>query len=78
MTEGLKFYTYREAAELLGISESKLHKAVAAGQMAFHRIAGGRLVRFTEDDLRTAFRPVPAMPVEGTTSRRRTPRRRSR
>lgn len=78
MTESLRFYTYKEAAALLGISESKLHKAVAGGQMSFHRVAGGRLVRFTEDDLRTAFKPVPAMPTDGSTSRRRAPRRRPR
>jgi excisionase family DNA binding protein len=78
VTESLKFYTYKEAAALLGMSESKLRKDVANGLISCHRSAGGRLVRFTEDDLRTAFRPVPATPAGTAISRRRSPRRRSR
>ncbi|WP_433616748.1 helix-turn-helix transcriptional regulator [Dactylosporangium sp. CA-139114] len=78
MAESLRFYTYKEAAALLGISESKLRKDVANGLISCHRSAGGRLVRFTEDDLRTAFKPVPATSAVRAIGRRRSPRRRPR
>ncbi|MFD0576087.1 helix-turn-helix domain-containing protein [Dactylosporangium darangshiense] len=77
MTDEFRLYTYKEAAAILRVSESLLRKAVAAGAISCRRSPQGRLVRFTEEDLRTAFRPVAATRADPATSRRRTRRRRA-
>jgi excisionase family DNA binding protein len=68
---GEVFYTYSEAAERLKVSESSLHKWVANRQIR-HHVLGGRLIRFTEEDLLSAFRIVePAAEVRPARRRRR-------
>ncbi|WP_433616744.1 helix-turn-helix domain-containing protein [Dactylosporangium sp. CA-139114] len=63
------FYTYSEAAARLEVSESSLHKWVASGRIR-HHVLGGRLIRFTEEDLESAFRVVePATEVSSTRRR---------
>jgi excisionase family DNA binding protein len=65
------FYTYEQAADKLGISESSLRKKVADGLIPCHRLTAGRLVRFTDEDLLAAFTPVPAATNAPTRRRRR-------
>ncbi|HEX8627503.1 MAG TPA: helix-turn-helix domain-containing protein [Catenuloplanes sp.] len=64
-------YTYAEAAQRLRIAEVTLRAWVASGKVPCHRL-GGRLVRFTDEDLEAAFIPSPALPRG---SRRRGSRR---
>ncbi|ROT27240.1 DNA-binding protein [Micromonospora sp. HM5-17] len=59
-------YTYAEAAEKLRITEGTLRRWVSKGRISCHRL--GRLVRFTDEDLASAYRRSPALP---TTTRRR-------
>lgn len=73
--EGPNFYTYAEAAERLGVSESAVRKWVAGGIMRHHKL-GHRLVRFTDDDLLSAFRVVEPTPRAAVTPRQRRSRRR--
>ncbi|MEV4139874.1 helix-turn-helix domain-containing protein [Dactylosporangium sp. NPDC049742] len=73
--EGLVFYTYCEAAKKLGVSESAIRKWVANGIMRHHKL-GGRLVRFTDEDLLSAFRVVEPMQSTATPPRRQRTRRR--
>jgi excisionase family DNA binding protein len=61
-------YTYAEAARMLRVAESTLRRWVSKGRISCHRI--GRLVRFTDDDLRAAMVASPRLP-------RGTPRRRA-
>jgi excisionase family DNA binding protein len=74
VSDNLEFFTYAEAAEKLRISESTLRKWVARRVIRHHKI-GGRLVRFTNEDLLSAFKVMePLPPVDRV--RRRVPRRR--
>ncbi|MEV0569420.1 helix-turn-helix domain-containing protein [Dactylosporangium sp. NPDC050588] len=68
------FYTYAEAAERLRVSDSSLRKWVAQ-RLIRHHVMGGRLIRFTEEDLRSAFRVVEPVPVVPAVRRRRARRR---
>ena len=57
VSDDLEFFTYSEAAERLRVSESTLRKWVARRVIRHHKV-GGRLVRFTNDDLLSAFKVV--------------------
>lgn len=60
-------YTYAEAAEKLRVAETTLRRWVSKGRISCHRL--GRLVRFTEEDLASAYQRSPAIPA-GTGCRR--------
>ena len=45
-----KMYTAAEAAEILGVSERTIYRALKSGMMSCHRIGQKRL-RFTEEDI---------------------------
>lgn len=51
-------YTYAEAAQKLRVAPTTLRRWVSRGRISCHRL--GRLVRFTEEDLATAYQPSPA------------------
>ncbi|MFI7430683.1 helix-turn-helix domain-containing protein [Micromonospora sp. NPDC049836] len=51
-------YTYAEAAAKLRIAETTLRRWVSKGRISCHRV--GRLVRFTDEDLDSAYKPSPA------------------
>ncbi|WP_374728142.1 helix-turn-helix domain-containing protein [Catenuloplanes atrovinosus] len=71
MTE--KQYKYAEAARELRVAESTLRRWVSQGKVPCHRL--GRSVRFTEDDLAAALKPVPPrqhIRPQRTRERRRT------
>ncbi|MGI5151319.1 helix-turn-helix domain-containing protein [Plantactinospora sp. CA-294935] len=53
-------YTYAEAAEKLRIAETTLRRWVSKGRISCHRL--GRLVRFTDEDLASAYKRTPATP----------------
>lgn len=68
---GENFYTYSEAAKRLNVSESSLHNWVANRKIRYH-VLGGRLIRFNDEDLRSAFRVVePVTEVQPAPRRRR-------
>ncbi|MDG4796885.1 helix-turn-helix domain-containing protein [Micromonospora sp. WMMD1082] len=54
-------YTYAEAAVKLRVAETTLRRWVSKGRISCHRL--GRLVRFTDDDLASAYKPSPAIPA---------------
>jgi excisionase family DNA binding protein len=70
MPEELRYYTVEEAATRLGISQSTLRKWVSKGRIAHHKL-GGRLVRFNDEDLTSAFRRVEPTPNASVRRRRR-------
>ncbi|WP_369015346.1 helix-turn-helix domain-containing protein [Micromonospora sp. MA102] len=53
-------YTYAEAAAKLRIAETTLRRWVSKGRIPCHRL--GRLVRFTDEDLASAYQQSPALP----------------
>jgi excisionase family DNA binding protein len=53
-------YTYAEAAAKLRITEGTLRRWVSKGKISCHRL--GRLVRFTDEDLASAYKRTPAVP----------------
>ena len=73
---GENFYTYSEAAERLKVSESSLRSWVANRKIRYH-VLGGRLIRFNDEDLQSAFRVVEPVtevqPVHRSRRRRRRP-----
>jgi excisionase family DNA binding protein len=52
-------YTYAEAAIKLRAAETTLRRWVSKGRISCHRL--GRLVRFTDEDLATAYQACPAL-----------------
>ena len=52
-------YTYAEAAQKLRVAETTLRRWVSKGRISCHHL--GRLVRFTEEDLATAYKPSPVV-----------------
>jgi excisionase family DNA binding protein len=54
-------YTYPEAAQKLRIAETTLRRWVSKNRISCHRL--GRLVRFTDEDLASAYTRSPAIPV---------------
>jgi len=58
-TETKRFYTYDEAAEILGLKPITLRKAVSEKRLSCHKI-GSRTVRFTWDDLEAYITHKPA------------------
>jgi excisionase family DNA binding protein len=54
-------YTYPEAAKKLRIAETTLRRWVSKGSISCHRL--GRLVRFTDEDLASAYQRTPAIPA---------------
>jgi excisionase family DNA binding protein len=70
MAEDTTFYTLEEAAKKLRVSESTLRKWVSRGQIRHHKL-GKRLVRFTDEDLMSAFQVVEPLPPTRVVRRRR-------
>ena len=62
-------YTYAEAARKLRIQPNTLRHWVSAGRISYQKL--GRLVRFTDEDLASAYRSVPMTPSTSTARRRR-------
>ncbi|GIE28929.1 hypothetical protein Ait01nite_019740 [Actinoplanes italicus] len=52
-------YTYAEAAAKLGIADTTLRHWVSRGRISHQKL--GRFVRFTDDDLASAYQSVPAL-----------------
>lgn len=69
-------YTYEEAAVKLRIAVPTLRRWVSKGRISCHRL--GRLVRFTDEDLASAFVATPVSPREGESPQRRRGRHRRR
>ncbi|WP_425553708.1 helix-turn-helix domain-containing protein [Dactylosporangium salmoneum] len=69
--DGENFYTYSEAAERLKVSVSSLRNWVANRRIRYH-VLGGRMIRFTDEDLRSALRVVePVAEIRPVHRRRR-------
>jgi excisionase family DNA binding protein len=67
----VKLYDFAEAAEKIGVAEGTLRHWVAERRVPHHRVGGGKLVRFTDDDIAATLTPVAPLPS-------RPPRRRLR
>ena len=59
--EPIKMYTVQEAAEILGVSERTIYRALRSGHMSCHRL-GVRTLRFTDEDVRSFVTAEPAKP----------------
>jgi excisionase family DNA binding protein len=62
-------YTYAEAAAKLGIADTTLRHWVSSGRISHQKL--GRFVRFTDEDLASAYKPVPAASSPQRAARRR-------
>jgi excisionase family DNA binding protein len=63
------YYRYPEAAVKLDVAESTLRRWVSTGRIECHRL--GRLVRFTDADLASAYTPTRATPMPRSPGRHR-------
>jgi excisionase family DNA binding protein len=66
--EEAREYTYTEAAKKLRIKPNTLRHWVSAGRISYQKL--GRLVRFTDEDLASAYRSVPMAPASAVRRRR--------
>lgn len=62
-------YTYAEAAAKLGIADTTLRHWVSKGRISHQKL--GRFVRFTDEDLASAYKSVPVASGISTGRRRR-------
>jgi excisionase family DNA binding protein len=67
----MDLYDFAEAAERIGVAEGTLRHWVAKRRVRHHRIGGGKLVRFTDEDIAAALQPVEPLPVQTRRPRRR-------
>lgn len=49
----IRLYTMKEAAEVIGVSVPTVYKLMAAGELAYYQVPGGRQV--SEEDIEKYF-----------------------
>ena len=58
----MNLYTYEEAAAKLKVAESTLRRWVQRNKVPYQKLADGKLVRFTDDDIARALTQVEPSP----------------
>lgn len=51
--------TIQAAAEILGVSDDTVRRRIAEGLLRGFRLAGSRLIRVSETEVRALLRPIP-------------------
>lgn len=60
MPQPRRWFSQKEAAEYLGVTDRTVRNYIARGLIPAHRVKGSRLIRIEQADLDALMRPIPS------------------